>query len=193
MKMKRKMISFFIFPSTGALVERNWGKTEVLGGKACPDVTLSATNPTWTDPGIEPGPPRWEAGDYLPEPWHGRNFYVSLCWTAGALAIESFLQSLECARTLSKRELQEIILRILIVCTSVLPNRVLPPLAWHVDCFQLPVSSGAFIIICTYTHTSLLYLICREWRFEDDRNGFMNSLIPMLRFLLVQRLHWRRL
>jgi hypothetical protein len=32
--------------------------------------TLSTTNPTWTDPGIEPGPPRWEAGDWPPEPWH---------------------------------------------------------------------------------------------------------------------------
>jgi hypothetical protein len=33
MKMKRKMISFFIFPSNGAPIEWNWqGKTEVLGG-----------------------------------------------------------------------------------------------------------------------------------------------------------------
>jgi hypothetical protein len=69
--------------------------------KTCPSATLSITNPTWTDlgsnpglrgnwqgknlpqcdfvhnklhmywPGIEPGPPRWEAGDLPPEPWHG--------------------------------------------------------------------------------------------------------------------------
>jgi hypothetical protein len=44
-------------------VELNWqGKTEELGGKTCPSATLSTTNPTWSDPGIEPGPPRWEAG-----------------------------------------------------------------------------------------------------------------------------------
>jgi hypothetical protein len=37
MKMKRKMISFFIFPSNGAPVEWNWqGKTEVLGEKPVP-------------------------------------------------------------------------------------------------------------------------------------------------------------
>ena len=29
-------------------------------------------------PGIEPGSPRWEAGDYPPEPWHG----LSLCWNS---------------------------------------------------------------------------------------------------------------
>jgi hypothetical protein len=74
MKMKRKMISFFfIFPSNGAPVEWNWqGKTEVLGGKTCPSDTLSATNPTWTDTGSNPG---LQAGDYPPEPWH-----VSLHW-----------------------------------------------------------------------------------------------------------------
>jgi hypothetical protein len=27
-------------------------------------------------PGIEPGPPRWEAGEYPPEPWHGQNSLV---------------------------------------------------------------------------------------------------------------------
>jgi hypothetical protein len=31
-------------------------------GKTYPSVTLSTTNPTWTDPGIEPGPPHWKAG-----------------------------------------------------------------------------------------------------------------------------------
>jgi hypothetical protein len=37
MKMKRKMISFFIFPSNGAPVEWNWqGKTEILGEKPVP-------------------------------------------------------------------------------------------------------------------------------------------------------------
>jgi hypothetical protein len=47
---------FFIFPSNGAPVEWNWqGKTEVLGGKTCPIVTLTTTNPTWTDPGSNPG------------------------------------------------------------------------------------------------------------------------------------------
>jgi hypothetical protein len=31
--------------------------------KTRPRATLSTTNPTWPDPGIEPGPPRWEASD----------------------------------------------------------------------------------------------------------------------------------
>jgi hypothetical protein len=34
----------------------NWeGKTDVLGGKTCSNATLSTTNPTWTDPGSNPG------------------------------------------------------------------------------------------------------------------------------------------
>jgi hypothetical protein len=32
-------------------------KTEVLGGKPRPSATLSTTNPTWTDPGSNPGLP----------------------------------------------------------------------------------------------------------------------------------------
>jgi hypothetical protein len=39
--------------------------------KTRPSATLSTTNPNWPDPGIEPGPPRWEARDYPPELWHG--------------------------------------------------------------------------------------------------------------------------
>jgi hypothetical protein len=31
------------------------GKAEVFGGKTCPTATLSTTNPTWTDPGSNPG------------------------------------------------------------------------------------------------------------------------------------------
>ena len=46
-----------VFPCNGAPVEWNWqGKTEILGGKTCPSATLSTTNPTWTDPGSNPGP-----------------------------------------------------------------------------------------------------------------------------------------
>jgi hypothetical protein len=64
MKIKRKMISYFflIYPSNGAPVEWNWRENRSTRGKTCPSDTLSTTNPTWTDPGIEPGPPRWEAG-----------------------------------------------------------------------------------------------------------------------------------
>jgi hypothetical protein len=40
-------------------MEHRWnendGKTEELGGKTCPSATLSTTNPTWTDPGSNPG------------------------------------------------------------------------------------------------------------------------------------------
>jgi hypothetical protein len=47
---------FCPFPINGALVEWNWqGKTEVLGEKTCPSDTLSITNPTWTEPGSNPG------------------------------------------------------------------------------------------------------------------------------------------
>jgi hypothetical protein len=47
---------FFICPSNGAPVEWNWQrKTEILGGKTCLSATLSTTNPTWTDPGLNPG------------------------------------------------------------------------------------------------------------------------------------------
>ena len=64
MKMKRKMINFvFTFPSNEAPEEWNWqGKTEILGEKP---VTVPLCPPQipmeW--PGIEPGPPRWEAVD----------------------------------------------------------------------------------------------------------------------------------
>jgi hypothetical protein len=64
MKMKRRMVSFFHFSkywSTGEMkVTRN---PKYVGGGTCPCATLSTTNPTYTDPGIEPGAPRWEAGD----------------------------------------------------------------------------------------------------------------------------------
>jgi hypothetical protein len=32
-------------------------------GENLPQATLSTTNPTWPDPDLEPGPPRWEAGN----------------------------------------------------------------------------------------------------------------------------------
>jgi hypothetical protein len=31
------------------------GETEELGEKTCPSATLSTTNPTWADPGANPG------------------------------------------------------------------------------------------------------------------------------------------
>jgi hypothetical protein len=47
---------FFIFSSNVASVKLNLqGKAEVLGGKTCPSATLSTKNPTWTDPGSNPG------------------------------------------------------------------------------------------------------------------------------------------
>jgi hypothetical protein len=47
---------FFVFPCDGELMEWNWqGKTEVLRGKTCPNATLSTTNPTWSNPGSNPG------------------------------------------------------------------------------------------------------------------------------------------
>jgi hypothetical protein len=34
------------------------GENQSTRGKTCPSAILSTTNPTWTDPGIEPGSPR---------------------------------------------------------------------------------------------------------------------------------------
>jgi hypothetical protein len=64
MKMKRKMMSFFLFFQ---VMEHRWneidrGKPKYSGGKTCPKA-LSTTNLIRTDPGIEPGPPWREAGD----------------------------------------------------------------------------------------------------------------------------------
>jgi hypothetical protein len=55
--MKMLMDSFFfLFLCNGAPVQWIWqGKTEVLGEKTYPSATLSTTNPTWTDPGSNPG------------------------------------------------------------------------------------------------------------------------------------------
>jgi hypothetical protein len=51
-----KMISFLVFPHNGVPVEWNWqGKTRNTRGITCPSATLSTTNPTWTDPGSNPG------------------------------------------------------------------------------------------------------------------------------------------
>jgi hypothetical protein len=60
-----KMISIFSF---FRVMEHRWneidrGKSKYSGEKTCPSATLSTTNPTWTDPGIEPGLPWWQAGD----------------------------------------------------------------------------------------------------------------------------------
>ena len=46
---------FFVFPSNGAPVEWNrQGKNRSTRRKTCPSVTLSTTNPTWTNPGSNP-------------------------------------------------------------------------------------------------------------------------------------------
>jgi len=44
------------------------GETEVLGEKSGPEQLHHKSHMAW--PGIEHGPPRWEAGDWPPEPWH---------------------------------------------------------------------------------------------------------------------------
>jgi hypothetical protein len=55
----------FITQITYEYGEPRWNDTDRRKPKSrtetCPNVTLSTTNPTWTD---WPGPRRWEAGDY---------------------------------------------------------------------------------------------------------------------------------
>jgi hypothetical protein len=46
-------------------------KTEILGENLPQRHFCPSQNPTWPDPGFEPGPPRWEAGDSPPELWRG--------------------------------------------------------------------------------------------------------------------------
>jgi hypothetical protein len=50
-----KMITFSFF----LVMEHRWNETDrgkpKYSGKTCPSVTLSTTNPTWTDPGSNPG------------------------------------------------------------------------------------------------------------------------------------------
>jgi hypothetical protein len=41
----------------------DWQGKPKYSEKTCPSPTLPTTNPTWQDPGREPGPPRWEASD----------------------------------------------------------------------------------------------------------------------------------
>jgi hypothetical protein len=51
-------------------------------------------------PGIEPRPPRWEAGNYPPEPWHGVHFnvtipsdFISVLWSFPNKLLYTFLTS----------------------------------------------------------------------------------------------------
>jgi hypothetical protein len=58
-----KMISFFVLPCNGAPVVWNWqGKTE-YSGKTMSQCYFVHHKSHMDWPGIEPGPPRWEAGD----------------------------------------------------------------------------------------------------------------------------------
>jgi hypothetical protein len=41
----------------------DWQGKPKYSDKTCPGATLSTTNPTWPDPGSNPGPQRWEASD----------------------------------------------------------------------------------------------------------------------------------
>jgi hypothetical protein len=55
--MKRKMMFFFSFFQ---VMEHWWneidrGKPKYSGEKTCPSATSSTTNPTWIDPGLNPG------------------------------------------------------------------------------------------------------------------------------------------
>jgi hypothetical protein len=58
-----RWLGFFVFPSNGAPVERNWQENPNYSGKNLPQCYFVYHKPHMDWPGIEPGPPRWEAGD----------------------------------------------------------------------------------------------------------------------------------
>jgi hypothetical protein len=45
-------------------------------GKTFPNATLSTTNPTWTDPGSNPGPRSERPATNRLKPWHGRDEFA---------------------------------------------------------------------------------------------------------------------
>jgi hypothetical protein len=52
----------FFFYQVLQVIEYQWNEIDrgkpTTRRKTCPSATLSTTNPTWTFPGIEPGPPQ---------------------------------------------------------------------------------------------------------------------------------------
>jgi hypothetical protein len=59
------------------------GETEVLGENLpCPATLLSITKSHMTRPGFEPGPPRWEVGDYRSFVFHWlKRILLDMFWT----------------------------------------------------------------------------------------------------------------
>jgi hypothetical protein len=83
--MKMKMLIIFCpFPSNGARVEWYWqGENRSTRGKTCPSAILSTTNPTWTDPGSNPGPRGGRPATNRLS--HGTPCGVIVSWTCGQL------------------------------------------------------------------------------------------------------------
>jgi hypothetical protein len=55
--------------------------------KTCPSAAMSTSNLKMTWSVLEPGPPRWEAGDYPPELCHGYKAKLNAVWTTRHLPL----------------------------------------------------------------------------------------------------------
>jgi hypothetical protein len=85
---RQLLIGLLYLPRVIMMMESSWWNEDWQGKpkfseKTCPSATLSTTNPTLPDPGILPGPHRWEASDYPLELWRGltRAYIVIGCLT----------------------------------------------------------------------------------------------------------------
>jgi hypothetical protein len=153
---------FLIFEKKEPTVERYWqGKTEELGEKPVP-VPLCPPQILLDWPGRETRPPRWEACDVPPEPWHGQ---TALCLnTSGPSAKTTKPVSLStppfivykalCSKSSCAYRTQDLLNRARFVsCALSKTPPVVKLLGWLLGCFGsqrviLPSSPDAYKTLC---------------------------------------------